>query len=131
MSSLFNITDDDISVLENELTHILGKDISFDAQRRKAIKGNDDVQACPGSGKTFMVASKLILLAKKWNRAYKGVCALTHTNVAKDEILKLLTKHPVGHKLLTYPHFIGTIQEFIDKYPQSEFIREAKIGLRN
>ena len=41
---------------------------------------------------------------------------LTHTNVAKDEILARVRQHPVGHKLLSYPHFIGTIQEFVNTF---------------
>lgn len=44
----------------------------------------------------------------------KGICVLTHTNVAIDEIkAKLGTKADV---LFRYPNFFGTIQTFLHKY---------------
>jgi DNA helicase-2/ATP-dependent DNA helicase PcrA len=88
----------------------------LDDHRRAAIKGYSDVQACPGSGKTTLVAFKLLLLAKTWHERHSGMCVLTHTNVAKDEILKCLRRHPAGHRLLSYPHFVGTIQEFVNTF---------------
>ncbi len=106
------ITNEDIDQLEHEF----GSKLSFNVRRRDAIKNYDDVQACPGSGKTTLVAAKLILLAKKWTKTHQGICVLTHTNAAKEEILKWLQKHPSGHKLLTYPHFVSTIQECIDRF---------------
>jgi len=106
------ITKNDIDQLEKEF----GGKLSFDESRRKVLKYYDDVQACPGSGKTTLVAAKLILLAKKWTKTYQGICVLTHTNAAKNEIIKWLQSHPSGHKLLTYPHFVGTIQECIDRF---------------
>ena len=42
-----------------------------------------DIQACPGSGKTTLIAAKLILLAEKWPLQHQGICVLSHTNVAK------------------------------------------------
>jgi len=106
------ITNDDINQLEKEFS---GK-LSFDESRRKVLKYYDDVQACPGSGKTTLVAAKLILLAKKWTKTHQGICVLTHTNAAKNEIIKWLQSHPSGHKLLSYPHFVGTIQEFVNRF---------------
>ncbi len=93
-----------------------GSSLIFDESRRNAIKSYDDIQACPGSGKTTLVGFKLLLLSKHWEELNRGVCVLTHTNVAKDEILKWLKKYPTGYKLLSYPHFIGTIQEFINRF---------------
>lgn len=118
---MIDITDDDINQIEEEL------DLTFDGARREALKGYGDVQACPGSGKTTMVAAKLLVIAKKWTHSYKGVCVLTHTNVAKNEIISALQKHPSGHKLLTYPHFIGTIQEFVNKYLSVPLLRSEGI----
>lgn len=84
-----------------------------------------DVQACPGSGKTTLIAAKLMLLAKKWPFEDRGICVLSHTNVAKDEIIRRLEKSRTieAQNLLTYPHFIGTIQEFVGKYVAFPFIR--------
>ncbi|AYM60604.1 UvrD-helicase domain-containing protein [Agrobacterium fabrum] len=113
------IGDEDIEELLGELNSKVSdptQHIVFDAARRHAFKSYEPVQACPGSGKTTLVALKLIALAKKWTDQRRGICVLTHTNVAKDEILKRLRDHPAGYRLSRYPHFIGTIQEFVDTF---------------
>ena len=115
----YTITNEDIDNLLDEL----GDELTFDPERRNALINNNDIQACPGSGKTTMVAYKLILLAKMWIDTHRGICVLTHTNVAKEEILKHLRKHPSGYKLLSYPHFVGTIQEYINRYLGIPFCR--------
>jgi DNA helicase-2/ATP-dependent DNA helicase PcrA len=120
---MIEITDEDINHIEREMG------LTFDQARRIALKSYDDVQACPGSGKTTMVAAKLLIIAKKWSHAYKGVCVLTHTNVAKNEIISALQKHPAGHKLLIYPHFIGTIQEFIHKHLAIPMLKSEGIAV--
>ncbi|MEJ1343682.1 MAG: UvrD-helicase domain-containing protein [Candidatus Sedimenticola sp. (ex Thyasira tokunagai)] len=86
-----------------------------------------DVQAIPGSGKTTLIATKLILLAKKWPLQHQGVCVLSHTNVAKEEIIGRLkrTKSLEAQRLLSYPHFIGTIQEFVGKFVAFPLIRTS------
>lgn len=91
-----------------------------------------DVQACPGSGKTTLVATKLILLARKWPYKDRGICVLSHTNVAKDEIVERLvsSRYPEAQGLLSYPHFIGTIQEFVGKYAAFPFLRSKGIEIR-
>lgn len=45
-----------------------------------------DVEACPGSGKTTLLVAKLAILARKWTDARRGICILSHTNVARREI---------------------------------------------
>jgi len=116
-----DITDDDIDKL------CTSEDWVFDSDRRDILKNLDsiDVQACPGSGKTTLIGAKLFLLAKKWNSLHSGICVLSHTNVAKDEIINRLknSKSPDSEKLLRYPHFIGTIQEFVDKFLALPYLR--------
>lgn len=104
--------------------------LEFDEVRRKAIMGWDDLQACPGSGKTTLIAAKLMIIAKKWNAKYQGVCVLTHTNVACEEIRSRLKNDVDGHKLLSYPHFIGTIQEFVNKFLAIPITRSLGFDLR-
>ncbi|WP_026970860.1 UvrD-helicase domain-containing protein [Aliagarivorans marinus] len=116
---MIEINEDDISQVESLL------DVKFDETRRQTIINFDDVQACPGSGKTTMVAAKLLIIAKKWKHTHQGVCVLTHTNVAKNEIVERLQKSPFGERLLSYPHFIGTIQEFVNKYLAIPYLRSA------
>jgi len=88
-----------------------------------------DVQACPGSGKTTLIATKLILLAKKWPLSHQGVCVLSHTNVAKDEIINRLKKTRTieAQRLLSYPHFIGTIQEFVNRFLGLPYLRSKGV----
>ena len=74
-----------------------------------------DIPSCPGSGKTTILVTKLAWAIERWKTDAAGICVLSHTNVAKDEIKKQLTINQVG-KLLTYPHFVGTIHEFFNKF---------------
>ena len=78
--------------------------------------GSVDFEAAPGSGKTTLLGAKLALIASKWPHDHRGVCILTHTNIAREEIEKCLLAVPHGESLLAYPHFIGTIQSFVNKY---------------
>jgi len=81
----------------------------------KEMNKNLNVIACPGSGKTTVLLAKLTILADRIPfENNKGLCVLTHTNVAIDEI-----KNKLGSKsdiLFKYPNFFGTIQSFVDKY---------------
>lgn len=108
------ITDEDILWVED----IMGEGIRFDSDRVEVIKNMNsvDVQAFPGSGKTTILVAKLAILAKKWPYNNAGICVLSHTNVAREEIESRLGNTEVGHKLLSYPHFIGTIHSFFDTY---------------
>lgn len=97
----------------------LTPDLDFsDAERRAALleNGSRDFNAVPGSGKTSLLAAKLLLLARKWPHANKGICVLSHTNVARDEIVRRLSGTTEGARLLAYPHFIGTIHAFVNQF---------------
>ncbi|MGW6404920.1 UvrD-helicase domain-containing protein [Streptomyces sp. NPDC055134] len=59
---------------------------------------------------------QLTLLAQGWTSATRGICVLSHTNTAKDEITRRLGDTPAGRRLLTFPHFIGTIQTFTNTF---------------
>lgn len=75
-----------------------------------------DVCACPGSGKTTLLVAKLGCLMSGWTEAGKGVCVISHTNVARNEIGKKLGSTPAGNKILAYPHFVGTIHSFVNEF---------------
>ncbi|MCE9934788.1 UvrD-helicase domain-containing protein [Aeromonas salmonicida] len=97
----------------------IARDLNFDDdERRNALleSGSRDFNAVPGSGKTSLLAAKLMLLAKKWPHTRRGICILSHTNVARDEIARRLADTPEGAKLLSYPHFIGTIHSFVNQF---------------
>jgi len=92
----------------------------------KAIK-SCDVQAGPGSGKTTILIAKLAILANKWPANDRGICVLSHTNVARREIEAHLQASPELRRLLHYPHFIGTIQTFVDQFLAIPFLRRERI----
>lgn len=101
-----------------DLTNLV-KDLNFDdVERRSALleNGSRDFNAVPGSGKTSLLAVKLLLLAKKWPHARRGICVLSHTNVARDEIAQRLAGSAEGAQLLSYPHFVGTIHAFVNHF---------------
>ncbi len=75
-----------------------------------------DVFACPGSGKTTLAVAKLAILARKWTHRTKGICVLSHTNVAQEEIQRRLGGTVIGQRLLRYPHFIDTIHGFVNRF---------------
>lgn len=90
---------------------------TFDDQKMAIIECNEgrDIQACPGSGKTTTLLVKLAILSRKMPFADgKGICVLTHTNVAIDEIKAKLGRE--SDILFSYPNFFGTIQSFVDKF---------------
>ncbi len=89
----------------------------FDEESINFIKclESTDVVACPGSGKTTALLAKLFILSKYMPfEGNKGICVLTHTNVAIDEIKRRMGKS--SSVLFTYPNFFGTIQSFVDKF---------------
>jgi DNA helicase-2/ATP-dependent DNA helicase PcrA len=75
-----------------------------------------DVAACPGSGKTTLIVAKLAIMARKWPYRTKGICVLSHTNAAREEIQRRLCGTVVGQHLLSYPHFIDTIHGFVNRF---------------
>jgi superfamily I DNA/RNA helicase len=107
----------DISEIEYAHSVLLNGKPAFEADKIAIIESNEsrDVKACPGSGKTTTLLAKLIILANRMPLPdNQGICVLTHTNVAINEI-----KEKLGHKadvLFRYPNHFGTIQSFVDKY---------------
>ena len=81
-----------------------------------------DVSAYPGSGKTTVLLAKLKLLADRMPLENgTGICVLSHTNVAVDEIRNRLSNYT--DKLFSYPNYIGTIQSFVDKFVTMPYLR--------
>lgn len=108
----------------------LAGDLVFsDAERRAVLleSGSCDINAAPGSGKTTVLAAKLLLLARKWPYDRRGICVLSHTNVAREEIQKRLAATPEGARLLAYPHFIGTIHSFVNQFLALPYLRSNGI----
>ncbi|MBO6638477.1 MAG: ATP-dependent helicase [Roseitalea sp.] len=115
-----DVTDDDIAWIAD----IMGLD-DLDKDRQAFLKRTEtfDVSACPGSGKTTLVVAKLAILARKWQHETSGICVLSHTNVAREEIQSRLGHTPVGPRLLRYPHFIDTIHAFANRFLALPYLR--------
>ena len=124
---------DNIEVTEEDIRYseeiLFSKTNVFDEKERIPIiedfNKSFDVNACPGSGKTTVLLAKLIILSRKMplNNG-QGICVLTHTNVAIDEI-----KNKLGDKssvLFKYPNYFGTIQNFVDKYLAIPFFKQKR-----
>ena len=119
----WQVSDRDIEATEGLL---LPHGAHFPEDARNVIRcwHSTDVAACPGSGKTTVLLAKLKLLADRMpfeNGA--GICVLSHTNVAVDEIKKRLSGY--ADRLLGYPNYIGTIQSFVDRFVTMPYLRNV------
>lgn len=117
----WEITDEEIETIEKLLLQP-GKHFADDAKEVIRFWGSTDVAACPGSGKTTVLLAKLKLIADRMPLENgSGICVLSHTNVAVDEIKNRLSSN--ADKLLSYPNYIGTIQSFVDRFVTMQYIR--------
>lgn len=82
-----------------------------------------DIEACPGSGKTTLLVAKLAILARKWKSRRSGICVMSHTNAARREIERCLGQMVEGARLLSYPHFVGTIHRFVNEFLAIPWLR--------
>lgn len=117
----------EISDLDIESTEklLLPEGAHFSEDARGVIRcwHSTDVAACPGSGKTTVLLAKLKLLADRMPlKNGAGICVLSHTNVAVNEIRNRLSGY--ADKLLSYPNYIGTIQSFVDKFVTMPYLRD-------
>ena len=115
------ITDMEIEEAEQAL---LPNGCHFDDEARAVIRcwRSAEVSACPGSGKTTVLLAKLMLLADRMPFADGGgICVLSHTNVAVDEIGKRLANRT--SRLMSHPNYVGTIQSFVDKFLTMPYLR--------
>ncbi|GAE24404.1 ATP-dependent DNA helicase UvrD/PcrA [Halalkalibacter wakoensis JCM 9140] len=101
-----------IEYIERQL---LPKGSSFTEEQKQVIfsEGSANIIAGPGSGKTTVLIAKFAYLLQVVTTG-RGICIITHTNVAVDEIRTQLKR--VGINNIVYPHFIGTIHEFFNYF---------------
>ena len=117
------ISEQDIESIEKLL---LPEGAHFQEDARNVIRcwHSTDVSACPGSGKTTVLLAKLKLLIDRMPfENGTGICVLSHTNVAVEEIKKRLSSY--ADKLFSYPNYIGTIQSFVDKFVTMPYLRNV------
>lgn len=104
-----------------------------------AAEGHIVVCACPGSGKTRVVAKKLVNYIANWNKLHSGVAVLSFTNVASEEINRQVKELSSYRAQINYPHFVGTLDAFLNQFVflrfgyllQTEMRRRPKIVHEN
>lgn len=79
-------------------------------------KGLVAVKACPGSGKTLTVAGRLSDRLQRWKYTHRGIAVISFTNVAWEEIECALSEHFGVSGSIRYPHFLGTIDSFVNQH---------------
>ena len=118
---MLQISDADIAWAEGIL---LPAGCTFNEERRNFIRCMEsrDVVACPGSGKTTALLAKLLILAHHMPFTdSRGLCVLTHTNVAIDEIKR--RAGGAADALFAHPNYFGTIQGFVNRFLAMPFYR--------
>lgn len=110
--------------IESAQYSLLPKGCKFNDEAKNIIRcwESKEIAACPGSGKTTVLLAKLKVLASRmpFNDG-SGICVLSHTNVAVNEIKSKLASE--ADKLLGYPNFVGTLQSFIDRFLVLPYLR--------
>lgn len=93
-------------------------DTLSESQRKIVFEkeGKFVVRACPGSGKTYSVAARLAHLISDWKQEHQGIAVISFTNAAWQEIQRQINNHFQIEGHIRYPHFLGTIDSFINHY---------------
>lgn len=123
------ITSKEIEQAERD---IFGQGLHFNNEQKMFIRCLDSccVQAYAGTGKTSAIVGKLHVLAQKnvWRNG-KGICIISHTNVAVDEIKKHVARHYPA--IMQYPNFVGTIQEFANKFLFIPYLSDKGLHIKH
>ena len=117
----WEVSEEEIHAAEKLL---LQEGCSFAEDAKEVIRfwNSTDVSACPGSGKTTVLLAKLKIIADRMPlEDGAGICVLSHTNVAVNEIKSKLAVY--ADRLMSYPNYVGTIQTFIDHYVTFPYLR--------
>ena len=71
--------------------------------------GNTILKAGPGSGKTLTLATLINKRLEEWKTEHRGIAILSFCNSSVEEL-----KNKINN--IDYPHYIGTIDGFVEKY---------------
>ena len=106
--------------------------VGADDSRLRAMMNLEtgDYEACPGSGKTTLLVAKLAILAARWSPRHQGICVLSHTNAARNEIGDRLSASATAGSLMRYPHFVGTIHSFVNEFLATPWLRSLGYPVR-
>ena len=84
------------------------------------LQKNVFLKACPGSGKTEVLAIKVSYEKEQWKLTSQGFAVLTFTNSAEEEINSRLNCFLNGK--LEYPHYMGTFTSWLHGYVANPFL---------
>lgn len=87
-----------------------------------SLKKNIFLKACPGSGKTEVLAIKIAYEIENWKLEHQGFAVLTFTNSAENEIDNRV--NCFIHEKLGYPHFLGTFTSWLHGYIANPFLHK-------
>lgn len=76
-----------------------------------SLEENVYLRACPGSGKTEVIAAMVSQAIRGWTRFPAGMAVLTFSNSAADELKKRLYRR-LG-ETVAYPHCVSTFDSFL------------------
>src|SRR5699024_7402767 len=88
----------------------LQKEIDFSKTDKSVVR------ACPGSGKTYSISAKFAYLMLNWDDKASGIAVISFTNVDWREIEKQLDSNFESQTPISYPHILGTIDSFVNKF---------------
>jgi len=124
----FIVTEEEIKKAERDIFLTKG---SFSNEQKSFLRCLDScsLQSYAGSGKTSTLVGKLHILAQKrvWETG-KGICVISHTNIAVDEIRNRVANH--YPEIMEYPNFVGTIQEFVNKFLFVPYLANLKMRIK-
>lgn len=81
------------------------------AYMKTSLEENVYLKACPGSGKTEVIAAMVSQAIRCWARFPAGMAVLTFSNSATDELSRRLYRH-LG-EAVAYPHCVSTFDSFL------------------
>ena len=73
------------------------------------FNGNTILKAGPGSGKTLTISTLINQKMQNWENEHKGIAIISFCNSSVEELKEKIEE-------IHYPHYIGTIDGFVEKY---------------
>lgn len=86
------------------------------------LRQNTFLKACPGSGKTEVLAIKIAYEREQWKLNNQGFAVLAFTNSAEKEINHRLDCYL--NSKLAYPHYMGTFTSWLHGYIANPFLHK-------
>jgi superfamily I DNA/RNA helicase len=77
------------------------------------------LKACPGSGKTWTTCRRFLWRVANWSASAGGLAMLSFTNAAVKEFKQATAE--IGRGALHEPHFVGTLDSFIERFVMGPF----------